>query len=169
MEEACDWLSEQETPNYSEAAHRCNVSRKRVRRCFGHLPSRVGVGGRNKASSAEQEEALCRWIDRLDDIDIPLRYSSIDASENSIFRRAYTHDNGVPSTGGPHSTRCFPQRYPKYQKRKQSLFLQPEKPPPLTSRFLDRHYIHCGGLPCRSLRGRVGSLTTIIIRHATAT
>jgi AraC-like DNA-binding protein len=91
--EACEALETQEIPNIAKTAREFNVPPRRLRRRFqGETSSRIDAGGQNKALNEAAEEALCLYIDKADEIGLPIRERTLVDAANAILRN---HHSGI--------------------------------------------------------------------------
>jgi hypothetical protein len=96
VQEALEWYLDGENRSFEGAAAQFNIPIGRIRRRYHGTQSRSSVGGRNKALSDEQERALLHWIDKLDEIGVPLRLSALTSSANGLLRRAHSSSDANP-------------------------------------------------------------------------
>ena len=69
---------------------------------------RVGPG---QKLSIEQENALCQYLDRLDDIGTCAGYLMLAACANQILFQAHPNNGTLPPTVGPKWPEQFLQRH----------------------------------------------------------
>jgi DDE superfamily endonuclease/Tc5 transposase DNA-binding domain len=131
VQQALDHYERSSEPNLAHSASLFDVPYHRLHRRAKGIPSRITVGGYNKALTDDQEKALCQWIDQLDDLGFPLRAAALTSSANSLLRNA--HDPTLPDpprTVGPNWARRFLKRHPEYTCRKRK---------PLSKKRKDSH------------------------------
>jgi hypothetical protein len=113
--EAVAELELQKKPNFSAAARKYRVPIGRVRRRFFGSSSKIDTGGCNKVLSDAQEQALCLYIDRLDELGAPIRQHMLAKAANSILK-----DTGIHRKVGPRKASRFLKRHSEYRLRKQN-------------------------------------------------
>jgi len=112
-------LQTRKITNIAQAAWDYNIDDRELRRRIKGIGPRSRCGGYNKTLSDEQEEALKRYINKLNEIEVLLYTSSLEYAANTLLR--YTHPltsfRPVYIVGSNWSQR-FLRRNPQYYKRK---------------------------------------------------
>lgn len=119
IQNAVEYIQQNPESNMRAVAREFGVPRGRLRsRMQGHLPHRAVPAANTKLSRAE-ETALCRYIDRLDGINLAVRAEFVTDAANFILRERSSKTNGesLPMVGHNWTTR-FLKRH-SYQKRMQ--------------------------------------------------
>ena len=114
---ACDAYRNREYATITDAADAFDAPRQRVSRRLRGIPSEITKGGNNKLLLPHQEQALCDYIVRLDNLGMSPRLSMVRSAANGILRRAH-QDITKPPVVGPDWPQRFLDRYPEFVVRK---------------------------------------------------
>ena len=104
--------------NIRQAAIAKHISETRLRNRYNLKLSKSSRKAASLRLSDTQEQALCDYIDHLDDIEHLIRLSHIRGAAKHILRLAAPPGTSPPSLGLKWVTR-FLKRHPQYLKRKQ--------------------------------------------------
>ena len=118
---------ETERPNIAATARDFQVSEHRLRKRWNGSGSKMDRLPPNRKPTAEQELALCQYLDQLDAIGIPARIPMITSAANSILRRCHIDQAIPPPTVSHMWTKRFLDRHPEYYVRKQKTLDQDRK------------------------------------------
>ena len=93
-------------------ARQFSIPRSRLLHRLDGIPPRAGIPATNTKLSKPEESALCRYIDRLDHINLPTRKTFIHDTANFILRaRALRAEQANPPTVGKQWVDRFIKRY----------------------------------------------------------
>ena len=90
-----------DNPNMSAAAREFNLPMTRLRARWLGQNSKQTTPPRNRKLNAEQELALCIYLDRLDAIGTAARLPMVNSAANTILRYAHTGSGTDSSTPPP--------------------------------------------------------------------
>lgn len=107
-----------EKPNIARIARSFHAPEQRVRRRLQGRPDRSHSGGRNKKLTDAQELALCRYLDRLDELDISLSRSDLYRTAQRILSETSLTSHLRHSSISTSWPLRFLKRFPQYYVRK---------------------------------------------------
>lgn len=117
--EACHALYHEEKPNISQAARQFDVPYDRLRARYKGRVSRSERPVIGRKLDDAQEEALCNYLNTLDDLGVHPRLHTVTHSANSILRDSHDDPQTPPPTVGSTWTNRFLARKPEYHTLKQ--------------------------------------------------
>ncbi|KAM4067613.1 DDE superfamily endonuclease [Hirsutella rhossiliensis] len=100
-------------------AREFGVTRDRLRYRLQGRPPKTGQRARNTRLSEPEEKALCRYIDRLDNINLAVRVEFVTDAANCILRERSSQRDAP--TVGPNWTSRFLKRHGYFKKRQKRL------------------------------------------------
>ena len=83
--EAIDSISTTENANLTQVAKDFTVPYSRLLRRFNGTPSKLGLASANRKLSTSEEEALCRYINRLDKLGSCVQLAALRNATNLIL------------------------------------------------------------------------------------
>ena len=98
VEEAVRYLGNNLTAGQRAVAKKFNVPRDRVRRRLSGVPPKQGRHASNAWLTEPEEVALCRYVDRLDKMNLSIRKEFIKDAANLILRER-TEETPQPTVG----------------------------------------------------------------------
>jgi hypothetical protein len=112
VKEALEYLQVHPSAKPTAVARQFSISRARLLRRLDGIPPRAGTPATNTRLSKPEESALCRYIDRLDRINLPTRKVFIRDTANLILRgRSSRAEQANPLTVGKNWVNRFIKRY----------------------------------------------------------
>ena len=105
--------------NVAEAAQTYNVPVSRLRKRWKGCQSRSKRPGAGKKLTDAEELAICKYLDRLDEIGVAARYSMLAPCANSLLRSNHLDTSTPSSTVSNKWPQQFLKRYPQYAIRRQ--------------------------------------------------
>lgn len=119
ISEALEYISQNPGAKVATVARKFGLKRSRLRsRLDGHIAAAGRRAANTKLSEAE-EKAICRYIDRLDAINLAVRPEFISDAADHLLRARTSKSEVAPSVGPNWATR-FIKRH-KYDKRPQKV------------------------------------------------
>jgi len=106
-------------PNITAVAREFEVLMHRLRARFQGRQSRQDRPPTNRKLSEDQEEGLCQYLTRLDEIGIAPRYSHLNKYANSILARSHDDPTSSPPTVSAAWTQRFLKQHSEFHLRKQ--------------------------------------------------
>jgi hypothetical protein len=101
VKEALEYLQMHPSAKPTTVARQFSIPRARLLRRLDGIPPRSGIPATNTKLSRPEESALCRYIDRLDRINLPTRKVFIRDTANHILQaRASRAEQANPPTVG---------------------------------------------------------------------
>ncbi|KJZ70465.1 hypothetical protein HIM_10137 [Hirsutella minnesotensis 3608] len=100
-------------------AREFGVTRDRLRCRLQGRPPKIGQRARNTRLSQPEEKALCRYIDRLDNVNLAVRVEFVTDAANCILRER-SGQSGAPTVGLNWTSR-FLKRHGYFKKRQKKL------------------------------------------------
>ncbi|KAF5133824.1 hypothetical protein E5D57_004451 [Metarhizium anisopliae] len=98
VEEAVRYLGNNPTAGQRSVAKKFNVPRDRVRRRLSGVPPKQGCHASNAWLTEPEEVALCRYVDRLDMMNLSIRKEFVKDAANLILRER-TEETPQPTVG----------------------------------------------------------------------
>jgi hypothetical protein len=112
VKEALEYLQVHPSAKPTAVARQFSISRARLLRRLDGIPPRAGTPATNTRLSKPEESALCRYIDRLDRINLPTRKVFIRDTANLILQgRSSRAEQANPPTVGKNWVNRFIKRY----------------------------------------------------------
>ena len=112
VKDALEYLQMHPSTKPTTVARQFSIPRSRLLRRLDGIPPRAGIPATNTKLSKPEESALCRYIDRLDRINLPTRKTFIRDTANFILRaRASRAEQANPPTVGKQWVDRFIKRY----------------------------------------------------------
>ena len=112
VNEALEYLGMHPDAKPTTVARQFAIPRARLLRRLDGIPPRAGIPATNTKLSKPEESALCRYIDRLDRINLPTRKAFIRDTANLILQaRASRAEQANPPTVGKKWVDRFIRRY----------------------------------------------------------
>ena len=130
-------------------AREFGVPRGRLRYRLQGRPPKIGQRAKNTRLSRPEEKALCRYIDRLDHINLAVRVEFVTDAANHILRERSGQTDSPPV--GPNWTSRFLKRHGYFKKRQKMLHAERQASEDLTrvSQYFQclRQVIQENGIP----------------------
>ena len=104
IQEAIKYIQNFPDTKIAKVAHEFKVPVSRLRHRLKGQPPKVSQPAKNTKLLRAEEAALCRYIDRLDNINLAVRVEFVTDAANSILREKFKGDD-IPSVGTKWTTR----------------------------------------------------------------
>jgi len=104
IQEAIKYIQNFPDTKIAKVAQEFKIPVSRLRHRLKGRPPKVGQPAKNTKLLRAEEAALCRYIDRLDNINLAVRVEFVTDAANSILRERFKGDN-IPSVGTKWTTR----------------------------------------------------------------
>ena len=101
ISQALQALQNNEAPNISAAARQFDVPRQRLHHRFHGRPAKTSLPSFNHHLNKEEERAICRYLNCLDQLGLPAQQELLHAAADSILLHSYTPPDSDPHTPPP--------------------------------------------------------------------
>ena len=121
IQQVIDIISDygEDNPNIAAAAREFRVPVRRLRARWAGQQSKQGRPGTNERLSADEELAVCLYLDLFEGIGTAARKQMINGCANDILRHSFTPSESEPDTKPPEvgllRTRRYLERRPEYR------------------------------------------------------
>ncbi len=119
INDAINGLHDGRYSNPTAAARAFGVPLRIVQRRLQETGSRSTRPPTNRALSEEHEQSIRDYIQRLDEQNISVKLSMIQAAANYLLQQSHSDRTSVPHQVSENWTRRFLERNPQFHKRKQ--------------------------------------------------